>query len=201
MTCVIFIRHGETNWNVEQRWQGQIDVPMNATGHQQAVSTAAALELLPISAIYSSDLIRTQESAGYLARKFNLPVQTDPRLREIHQGMWQGLSTSEIQTRYALKFEERTHSPLEFAPPGGESVREVGERLASFLIDLIDIQPESTVAVVTHGFVIALLQVLVKSAPFEEIWQNIPKSGAWIEHCISMADAIEFSQRFMDYSN
>lgn len=201
MTCIIFIRHGETNWNAEGRWQGQVDVPINSTGHQQARATAAALELRPISAVYSSDLTRAQESAGYLAEKFNLPVQTDLRLREIHQGDWQGMKTSEIQTKYLLKFQDRAKKPLEIAAPGGETVREVGDRLLSFLKEIIKKYPESTVAVVTHGFVMALIQVLLKRAPFEEIWGNIPDSGAWLETHISVQDVSEFSRRFRDSSN
>lgn len=195
MTTLIIVRHGETDWNVEGRWQGQIDVPLNANGHQQAQRMAESLVHAPITAIYSSDLSRASETAGYLARKLNLPVQTDARLREIHQGVWQGLRISEIQSNYRSEFQSREKSPLQVAPPGGETVLQVGERLISFLADLIPSHPQETVAIATHGFVMALLQILLNHEPFENIWQAIPKSGAWLEYQVSDLDLSLISTR------
>ncbi len=195
MTTLIIVRHGETDWNVEGRWQGQIDVPLNANGHHQAQRMAESLVHAPITAIYSSDLRRASETAGYLARKFNLPVQTDARLREIHQGVWQGLRISEIQSNYRSEFQSREKSPLQVAPPGGETVLQVGERLISFLADLIPSHTNETVAIATHGFVMALLQILLNHEPFENIWQAIPKSGAWLEYQVSDVDLSQISSR------
>lgn len=195
MTTLIIVRHGETDWNVEGRWQGQIDVPLNANGHHQAQQMAESLIQAPITAIYSSDLRRASETAGYLARKFNLPVQTDARLREIHQGMWQGLRISEIRSNYRSEFQSREKNPLQVAPPGGETVQQVGERLNSFLADLIPSHPHATVAIATHGFVMALLQILLNHEPFENIWQAIPKSGAWLEYQVSDEDLSQISSR------
>ncbi len=195
MTTLIIVRHGETDWNVEGRWQGQIDVPLNANGHHQAQLMADSLVHAPITAIYSSDLRRASETAGYLARKFNLPVQTDARLREIHQGVWQGLRITEIQNNYRSEFQSREKSPLQVAPPGGETVYQVGERLISFLADLIPSHPHETVAIATHGFVMALLQILLNHEPFENIWQAIPKSGAWLEYQVSAVDLSQISSR------
>jgi len=195
MTTLILVRHGETDWNVEGRWQGQIDVPMNINGHHQAQLMADSLIHASISAIYSSDLRRASETAGYLARKINLQVTSDIRLREIHQGVWQGLRISEIQGNYRSEFESREKNPLQVAPPGGETVLQVGERLISFLAELIPRYPLETVAIVTHGFVIALLQILLNREPFENIWQAIPKSGTWLENNVSDVDLSEFSSR------
>lgn len=198
MTCVIFIRHGETDWNLEGRWQGQIDVPLNSRGHLQAQSTAANLASAPITAIYASDLERAVETAGYLAEKINLPVHTDARLREIHQGEWQGLKITEIQTHYQSRFQARQDKPLEIAPPGGETVRQVGERVVAFLQDLVARHADETVAVVTHGFVMALVDTLVRRARFEDIWRAIPESGAWQKHCLTMNDVLEVAGRLGD---
>lgn len=195
MTTLIIVRHGETDWNVEGRWQGQIDVPLNANGHHQAQRMADSLDHASITAIYSSDLLRASETAGYLARKLNLPVQTDARLREIHQGVWQGLKISEIQSNYRSEFQSREKSPLQVAPPGGETVLQVGDRLISFLADLIPRHPQETVAIATHGFVMALLQILLNHEPFENIWQAIPKSGAWLEYQVSDVVLSQISSR------
>lgn len=188
MTSLLFIRHGETDWNVEKRWQGQIDVPLNANGHRQAQQMAEALAHLPISAIYASDLRRATETASYLAAWFKVEVKTDPRLREIHQGEWQGMTIGEIQTKYTFRFHSRKERPLEIAPPGGETVRQVGERVMAFVRELPPSHPETTIAVVTHGFVMALMQVLLKQKPFAQLWDEIPDSGMWREYRVTEDD-------------
>ena len=198
MTRLILIRHGETDWNVEGRWQGQIDVPLNAKGHQQAQQVAGSLAHSTISAIYSSDLSRAYETAGYLAAQFDLPVQTEVRLREIHQGVWQGLRISEIQSNYKSRLYSREKRPLQVAPPGGETVLQVGDRVISFLTELIPRHPQETVAIVTHGFVMALLQVLLNHEPFENIWDAIPKSGAWLEYHVTDGDLSQISTRLLN---
>jgi broad specificity phosphatase PhoE len=88
MTCLLLIRHGETDWNIEGRWQGQADVPLNQRGRQQAIDIARSLCHSDIHAIYSSDLQRAWHTAQVLARLKKLPIQPDTRLREIHQGEW-----------------------------------------------------------------------------------------------------------------
>jgi broad specificity phosphatase PhoE len=138
-------------------------------------------------------LRRASETAGYLAAKFNLPVHTDTRLREIHQGAWQGLKISEIQSNYRSRFQSREKSPLQVSPPGGETVLQVGERLISFLEDIIPTHPQETVAVASHGFVMALLHILLNHEPFENLWQAIPQSGAWLEYQVSAGDLTEIS--------
>lgn len=129
MTQLILIRHGETDWNVEGRWQGQADVPLNERGRAQAVQLAQELKDDGIDAIYSSDLIRALETAEKLSEATKLSVQIDRRLREIHQGEWQGMLVSEIQTRYADRFARRRDDPLHIAPPGGETVAQVKTRV------------------------------------------------------------------------
>ena len=96
MTTLYLIRHGETPWNVEGRYQGQLDPPLNENGRRQAQTTAAQLALMGFEAIYSSDLARAQQTAKALVEKTSLPLQLDPRLREIDQGEWQGILIGEL---------------------------------------------------------------------------------------------------------
>lgn len=96
MTRLILVRHGETDWNVEGRYQGHSDVPLNARGRAQAARLAEALRGSDIRAIYSSDLARARETAEALAHATRLAVQHDPRLREIDQGDWEGMLFLEI---------------------------------------------------------------------------------------------------------
>jgi broad specificity phosphatase PhoE len=179
MTKLILIRHGETDWNVDGRWQGQADVPLNAHGRQQAMQIAKTLASKDISAIYSSDLGRAVETAETLARFKRLSVHIDRRLREIHQGDWQGLLVTEIKARYAGLFDERMNNPLEIAPPGGETVSQLKERILLAINEIIQEYPHETVAVVSHGFALALLRTHLNQLPIEQVWTSLPDPGQW----------------------
>ena len=181
MTSLYLIRHGQTDWNIEQRWQGQSDIPLNAAGHQQAARVAAELVTANFSAIYSSDLSRAYETALALSRISGLPVQREPRLREIHQGEWQGLREIDIQARYGNAFRERKQQPLHIAPPGGETVVQVRDRVVSAVNDICIMHPDERVALVSHGFALALIQVHFSQMPIETAWQIIPANAEWRE--------------------
>jgi alpha-ribazole phosphatase len=181
MTQLVLIRHGETEWNVEGRWQGQADVPLNARGQQQAQELAQELADTGISAIYSSDLQRAYATAQALAQKTGLEIHTDERLREIHQGDWQGMLVTEIQERYASRFEDRRKNPLTVAPPGGESVAEVKERVIAAVEDILERHPNHRVAIVSHGFALAVIQVHYLGMPMEHVWDMIPANDEWRE--------------------
>ena len=180
MTDLILIRHGETDWNTEGRWQGQADVPLNSTGWRQAQQMVQPLEAAGIAAIYSSDLQRARQTAQVLADAYRLPLQVDIRLREIHQGEWQGLLFSEIQWRYTQAYQERLRDPLNFASPGGEAVAQVRARVLAATREIIRNHPEATVAVVSHGFSLAVLIAHLRGEPFDRLWDLIPGNGQWV---------------------
>ena len=96
MTEIWIVRHGQTDWNVEGRYQGQADRPLNAVGLAQAQQAAEQLRGRDFAAIYSSDLQRARVTAEIIAGQLGLPVQVDRRLREVNQGEWEGLLTADI---------------------------------------------------------------------------------------------------------
>lgn len=181
MTRFILIRHGETDWNIEGRWQGQADVPLNKCGREQAIRTARALAGMEITAIYSSDLSRARETAEVLASVTKLKVQFDVRLREIHQGEWQGLLASEIQARYPEAFQQRMTDLISVTPPGGETASQVMVRILSAIKEIRQMHPGETVAVVSHGFAIACLLAHYQNLSIEKVWDLIPENGGWQE--------------------
>src|SRR5579862_1895349 len=100
MTTILLARHGETDWNVERRWQGHADTPLNDTGRAQARSLGEELADEPIDAVFSSDLRRAHETARLVAEPRGLSVIAIPDLRERNFGSAEGLTTEEIQTRF-----------------------------------------------------------------------------------------------------
>ena len=189
MTRLYLIRHGETDWNRQGRWQGQADVPLNDRGREQARQVAEKLAEVPFDAIYTSDLIRASEVARIIARAKGdrIPIVLEPRLREIHQGEWQGLLVQEIQSRYAEAFRQRRMDPLMVAAPGGETALQVRQRALQAVRDLLAAYPNGNVALVSHGFTIAVLLTHFYRLPIEKVWELVPDNGAIIEMDVSPA--------------
>jgi alpha-ribazole phosphatase len=177
MTELLLIRHGETSWNVEGKYTGQTDVPLNSTGERQATLMAKEFQNSPIEAIYSSDLIRAQRTAEVLSDKTGASLTIDPRLREINQGTWEGMHFSEIQKRFKGTLEKRRRNPLQVTPPKGESLAEVRERVLKAYQTILETHPDDLVAIVAHGIVLAIIKVHMQNLPFEVIWDHIPENA------------------------
>src|ERR687891_2945889 len=117
-TRIILARHGETDWNLERRWQGHSDRPLNETGRAQAEALAEQLAGEPIAAIYSSDLMRAHETARIVASRLGRDVVAVPGLRERRFGSWEGLLDAEVEARF----------PGAHGPPDGETRDEMLRR-------------------------------------------------------------------------
>lgn len=156
-------RHGQTLWNVEHRYQGQSDIPLDETGVQQAERAARLLAALRPDMIVSSDLRRAADTAGALARITGIPVTYDKDLRERSGGDWEGRTRTEIKERW----------PAEYAlwePPGGEAAPCVADRVAAAIRRAVDALPDGGLAVVaSHGAAIRLGLARLLGLP-EELW-------------------------------
>ncbi|MCW2812263.1 MAG: phosphoglycerate mutase family protein [Friedmanniella sp.] len=149
---IIVWRHGRTEWNVEQRFQGQADIPLDSRGVAQAREGAQVLATFGLSAIYASDLGRAFQTATALADVTGLPITTDKRLREIHVGSWEGLLGSEV-AEVDPEAAAKLHAGVDVRRSAtGESVAEVGERTGAALAEIgAGAEDGSTVVVATHG--------------------------------------------------
>lgn len=189
MTKLYLVRHGQTDWNLEGRWQGHIDVPLNEVGRRQAAQIARQLAGEGLEAIYSSDLGRARQTANAIARETGLPVQIDPRLREIHQGEWQGMLATEIHARYEAAFRQRRLDPSGFAPPGGETAVQVKDRVLSAVLDICRRHPTQRVALVSHGFSLAVLRTHFEKLSLGDVWDLIPENDEWLVYDIKPGGA------------
>jgi len=138
------VRHGETDWNLTRRLQGHSDRPLNETGREQARGLVAELADEELEAVYSSDLLRAQETARIAAEARGLNVTALPELRERHFGSWEGLTDEEIHERFP---EEVADGVL----GDGESRDELDRRILRALSRIADEHPDATVLVVSHG--------------------------------------------------
>jgi broad specificity phosphatase PhoE len=160
---LVLWRHGQTRWNVEGRFQGQTDIPLDDLGQQQAERAARLLAALEPSAIFSSDLIRATATAAPLARLTGLPVTLDKDLRERYGGLWEGLTDADIRARYPVE-----HS--QWRPPEGETSTAVADRAVAAMERIAETMTPGTLAVVvSHGAALRLGAARLLGLP-EELW-------------------------------
>jgi len=183
MTILCLVRHGQTDWNVQGRWQGRVDQELNSTGLAQASQLANELAAKHFTAIYSSDLGRALTTAMIIAKTHNLPVITHPGLREINMGDWEGKLGIDIPLLYPLEWAERLRSPVGSRPPGGESLIDLSNRVVPAMTELVRRHPDETILVVSHGLALAVFLCHVYSIPLENAFDKIPKNACatWIE--------------------
>jgi len=156
-TRFCFIRHGETDWNVEKRIQGHRDVPLNATGRAQAEATAAGLAAHRFAAIYSSDLGRALETAAATARRQALTVCPESGLRERHYGRLQGMTVNEISRHFpddAVRYQTRD---AHWTFGDGESLYRFNDRIVRTIEALAARHAGADVLCVAHGGVLDIV--------------------------------------------
>ena len=179
---IILWRHGRTDWNVIDRFQGQADIPLDDIGSAQALRAAEVLAAYRPSRLYSSDLSRCHQTAEMLAQCTGLDITTDKRLREIHVGSWEGLRREEIRAadpelaRRLGAGEEVRRSPT------GESPTEVAERMFEALTEIAETaEDHSTVVVVTHGLAGRVGACRFVGLPFDQ-WRRLGglSNCAWV---------------------
>jgi probable phosphoglycerate mutase len=165
MTELIFIRHGETDWNRAQCFQGQIDVPLNDTGHEQARRVARALAAEQVDVLVASDLQRARQTAAPLASALARPAVAAPAWREQAFGVLEGLRVADVQARHPQLWSQWIRHDPDYALPEGESVRQFHSRIVAALRDLVAQHEGRTLAVVTHGGVLDMLWRTVHGLP------------------------------------
>lgn len=174
------IRHAESRWNAEGRWQGQSDPSLTERGRRQARELAETLRPAPPQRIVSSDLRRARETAEILGEALGLGVHCDERLRERALGAWSGLFGYQVAARWPAELAALRSGDVNLRPPGGESLAEVRQRVADFLRTWRAELLETPTALVTHGGVVRslfpdtrLANAAVQDADFASLWHTL----------------------------
>jgi len=160
-TRICLIRHGETDWNVAKRLQGQIDIDLNPTGVAQAHAVRPGLQGHRFAAAYSSDLGRAWRTAQIATSDLGIAVSPGPTLRERHYGVYQGLTSAEAALRYPEVHPLHQARDLHFDYHGGESLLAFAERIMNALTAMAEAHPGQQVLVFTHG---GVLDVVYRTA-------------------------------------
>jgi len=148
---LVLWRHGQTLWNAENRHQGQIDIPLNDVGREQARHAAQTLLAMKPTRVIASDLERALETGQILADLAGVSLSTDERLRETFAGEWQGMTRDEIVAKYPADY-AAWGGDSEIRPGGGETRWEVSQRVVAAIEDaLLNIPAGGTLVVASHG--------------------------------------------------
>lgn len=167
---LILVRHGETDWNMQRRFQGQLDIPLNSKGQWQARQAAQALVGQPIDTLFSSDLLRAQATAKSIADACGCVVQTDSRLREKGFGAWEGLTYAEIMERDAEGYKRWREDPSIYTPSDGEGLGAATQRVVRAWQEIKQVAAQ-TVVLVSHGGTLRILLRHLLGLMPESYWE------------------------------
>jgi len=181
MTKLILVRPGYTDWSKAGRIQGQLDIPLNIEGKRQIRSIVACLANLrgikEISAIYTSKLSRSFETAAEVGRIFKLKPNKLSELNELNQGLWQGLLEKEIEKRYKKLYNIWKSNPVSTAPPKGESLKDAYDRVVSASQKIADRHRGRAVCIIAHEIVLTLIKCHYKNLDIAKMWEHVPKNA------------------------
>lgn len=190
MVRLLLIRHAATAWTAQRRFQGQTDVPLSAHGHRQVTGLVQRLRTETIHTLYASDLQRAWDTARAIAAVHALGVQPEPRLREIAFGGWEGLTYAEIQQRDAPRLAAWERDPLHMAPPQGETLLHMSERVRAASMSVVATNQGKTVGLVAHGGPLQVLLCLALGLPPQAYWQFAMAPASLSALCVYEQGAI-----------
>jgi broad specificity phosphatase PhoE len=190
---IYVIRHGETDWNKDNRFQGQSDIPLNAKGLEQAVALAPLMSQLQIDSVYSSSLSRAYKTAEIAVQDLKLSIQKDDRLKETQLGQVEGLTMDEIIALVGSdaiakwrSYEERL---LDFRFPEGESKRQMMYRCRAALLEIAQNSSRNNIAVFAHGMMMRALTYVFGSGI---AWDHHAFSNGSVHHFLWSDEQSEF---------
>lgn len=173
MVRIILIRHGETKWNIEGRYQGQEDTHLSERGLKQGHLVAEGLKNTPIDMAISSPLERSYMTCSFCAELHHIPVATDDRLLEINHGSWEGCLADEIEAAYPTEFHQWHTQPhlVQMPGDGGESLEDVRRRVRAAFDEYAEKYDGKTILVAAHDAVNKAIICDVLGMDMSHFWQ------------------------------
>ena len=179
---ITIIRHGETDWNKEIRYQGSSDIELNEAGIKQAEKTAELLVDRKFDVIIASPLLRARKTAEIISNRLKLPLEFDDRFRERCVGVYEGLTAIEVQSKHPEQWQNNSTRQMFLGPKEGESVFDVAFRIRKAIEDLSSKYQERKILIVTHGFVSRIIAGLLSRLP----------DNAFYEHRLKNCESMTF---------
>lgn len=182
-TRLYLVRHGQVADGHTHRYHGNNDIALSSEGEQQLDRLARQLQSVPLAAVYTSNLKRSRDGAARLCEGRGLEPQPLPEFREIHFGIWEGLTFGEIAEQYPEELASRLQDLANFRIPGGESLLDVRERTIPRLRELVAAHPGQSLALVAHAGVNRIILCEALSLPLEHLFRLDQNYG-----CLNIID-------------
>jgi broad specificity phosphatase PhoE len=178
VTELIFVRHGESNFNHDRRWQGQSqDAVLSDLGWRQARCVGDALQDAGAAALFSSDLTRAMQTSVAIAAATRLPINPDARLREIDTGRWTNRLSDDVQREEPDRVRAWNEAPFTTSLPEGEGLLEAQARILSFVNDVIPAYEGRKVIVSLHGSILQTIMAAADGIPLQDLWLKTPAAN------------------------
>ena len=169
---IYLTRHGQTQFNLQERMQGHIDAELNDEGIKQAKALAERIKNDSIDHIFSSPLVRAHKTALLINEHHNIPLTLDDRLKEMGFGTWEGQVIQEIKDTYKKEAHAFWKAPETYEPIDGESFENVQSRISLFLEELVKEHSGETVLIVCHGMLIRNMLSLLRREDTSTVWKH-----------------------------
>ena len=178
---IIFVRHGESNFNRDRRWQGQSqDALLSELGWRQADCAAEALTGSGATALFSSDLTRAMQTAVSIAAATGLAIVPDARLREIDSGRWTNRLSDDVALEEPDRVKAWNNAPATTSLPDGEGLAAAQQRILAFVAERIPAYDGHSVIVAIHGAILQTLMAAASDVPLEHLWLKTPAANGAI---------------------
>jgi broad specificity phosphatase PhoE len=172
MVRIILVRHGETAWNKEGKFQGRLDIELSDAGRRQAKKLAEALRDVHIDKFYSSPLKRSLETAEHIAEWHSKPVVTAEEFNEINHGSWEGMHLDAVIDAHGELYDTWLNNPHEAKMPGGEELEDIRARAVRKLTEILENTPDgSTILIAAHDATNKVLLCYVLGLDNSHFWQ------------------------------
>ncbi len=191
MTDFFLVRHGETLWNSQTRYQGWKDSPLTVTGRNQGLVHGRLLAQHNISALFASPLGRVRETLAQISRSINVEIFFDARLKEINIGDWGGHTIDYVRENFPNEWDARRTNPLTFRAPGGESRNDLQIRVAPAIEEILN-NGYRNVAIVSHGITTrVILNHLLGLSVQDQLALLVPNECVY--HCSKVGEKVTVS--------
>jgi probable phosphoglycerate mutase len=179
MLRIVLIRPGSTDYDLEERIQGTLDIPLSTRGVSEVVALADQLKDKGIETIYASSSQSVRQTAEVIAQRLGLRVKRLVRMQNLDYGLWQGLPVSEVRHKQPKVYRQWQEQPENVCPPEGEMLSEAEERVRVCLSKLLRRHKEGVIAVVVPEPLASLARHFVKNDELGDLWKALGGHGRW----------------------
>ena len=179
MVQIVLIRPGSTDYDTEARIQGDLDVPLNSAGKEEATRLAEELRSFRLVGIYSSPQEHAVETAKIIGHALSAKTKTLDKLANFDQGLWQGMAVEDVKTKQSKVYRRLQEEPHSVRPPGGEMLDDVEKRIQTALNKLIKKHKEGTIALVVPEPAASLVGSRISGREIGNLWKTVGTHGSW----------------------